>query len=73
LIARAGFEAGLKETLDLIYSRNPIIWKIRMFRKTIIHKARSAILREIVSAHGNIIHPYIRFGDRKVCKLPAIF
>ena len=73
LIAGAGFEAGLKERLNSIYSRNPISRKISMPRETIVLKVRSTMFGEIVSGHRNIIHPYIRFGDRKVCKLPAIF
>jgi hypothetical protein len=73
LIARAGFEAGLKEKLNLIYSRNLISYRIIMSRETIVLKVRSTMFGEIVSGHRNIIHLYIRFGDRKVWKLPAIF
>jgi len=68
VIAGAGFEAGLKERLDLIYSRNLISWNTRMFRETIIYKIGSTLLGEIVSrAHGFIIHLYTRFDRYKVC------
>jgi hypothetical protein len=74
LIVTAGFEAGLKERLDLTYKRNTLsVRYLWMFRKTIIYKIGSTLFGEIVSGHKNIIHPYIRFGYRKVCKLPAIF
>ena len=66
VIAGAGFKAGLKERLDLIYSRNLISCSINLSRETIILKVRSTVSGEIVSSHINIIHPYIRFGDRKV-------
>jgi hypothetical protein len=66
LIVTAGFEAGLKERLNLTYSRNPISYSITMLRETITNKVWSTSFGEIVSGHKNIIHPYIRFGDRKV-------
>lgn len=61
VIATAGFEAGLKERLDLTYSRNLSSWKISMSRETIIDKVRSTFFGEMVSGHINIIHLYIRF------------
>ena len=61
VIVTAGFKAGLKERLDLTYSRNLISWNTRMFRETIIYKVRSTLFREIVSGHIIIIHLYTRF------------
>ena len=62
MIARAGFKAGLKERLDLTHKRNTLsVIYFWMFRETIILEVRSTIFREIVSAHINIIHLYIRF------------
>jgi hypothetical protein len=58
----AGFEAGLKERLDLTHKRNTLSVKyFWMSRETIILEVRSTIFREIVSAHRNIIHLYTRF------------
>ena len=56
VIATAGFEAGLKERLDLTYSRNLNRWSISMSRETITNKVRSTSSREIVSGHIIIIH-----------------
>jgi hypothetical protein len=62
VIAGAGFKAGLKERLNLIYSRNLISWCISMSRETITNKVWSTSFREIVSrAHKIIIHLYTRF------------
>ena len=74
MIAGAGFKAGLKERLNLTYSRNlSYLYMISMLRETFMNKVWSVSAWKISWTHKIIIHLYKGLEDkvwhRKVCKL----
>ena len=65
MIAGAGFKAGLKERLNLTYSRNlSYFYMISMLRETFMNKVWSVCFRKISWTHKIIIHLYKGLEDK---------